>query len=78
MWDEAIASTLSEAQASWRLITSSAIQCGIPIPALSSGLAYFDAYRSAQLGANLIQAQRDYFGKHGFKRTDRAGVFHLP
>lgn len=78
MWDEAIASTLAEAQASWRLITSSAIQCGIPIPALSSGLAYFDAYRSAQLGANLIQAQRDYFGKHGFKRTDRAGVFHLP
>lgn len=78
MWDEAIAAALAEAQAPWRRIVGAAIRCGLPIPALSAGLAYFDAYRSAHLGANLIQVQRDYFGQHGYRRTDRTGVFHLP
>ena len=50
---------------------------GVPVPALASALAYFDGYRSAQLPANLIQAQRDYFGAHTFERTDRPGAFHF-
>jgi 6-phosphogluconate dehydrogenase len=46
------------------------------MPAMSASLAYYDAYRSARLPANLIQAQRDYFGAHTYERTDRKGVFH--
>jgi len=46
------------------------------MPAMSASLAYFDAYRAASLPANLIQAQRDYFGAHTFERIDQAGVFH--
>jgi 6-phosphogluconate dehydrogenase len=51
---------------------------GIPVPALSSALAYFDAYRCKNLPANLLQAQRDYFGAHTYERTDRPGgiFFH--
>jgi 6-phosphogluconate dehydrogenase len=49
---------------------------GVPIPAFSSALTYFDSYRTAQLPANLIQAQRDYFGAHTYQRADRAGTFH--
>jgi 6-phosphogluconate dehydrogenase len=48
----------------------------VAIPALSSALAYFDGYRSARLPANLIQAQRDYFGAHTYERVDREGSFH--
>ena len=50
---------------------------GVPVPALASALAYFDAYRSARLSANLIQAQRDYFGAHTFQRVDKPGAFHF-
>jgi 6-phosphogluconate dehydrogenase len=49
---------------------------GIPVPAFSAALAYYDAYRSARLPANLIQAQRDYFGAHTYRRMDREGTFH--
>jgi 6-phosphogluconate dehydrogenase len=49
---------------------------GIPCLALSSALAYLDAYRTAQLPANLTQAQRDYFGAHTYRRIDKEGVFH--
>jgi len=49
---------------------------GIPVPALSSALAFFDAYRSARLPANLTQAQRDYFGAHTYRRLDKPGSFH--
>ncbi|MFI5135516.1 MAG: NADP-dependent phosphogluconate dehydrogenase, partial [Chitinophagales bacterium] len=48
----------------------------IPVAALSASLSYFDAYRSAWLPANLIQAQRDYFGSHTYQRTDKTGTFH--
>ena len=48
----------------------------VPVPALASALAYFDGYRSARLPANLIQAQRDYFGAHTYERVDRPGSFH--
>lgn len=78
MADETVAAALVAAQAPWRRLVGAATRGGLPIPALSAGLAYFDAYRSVHLGANLIQAQRDYFGRHGYRRTDRTGIFHLP
>ena len=53
-----------------------AAQYGVPTPAFSSALAYYDGYRSGRLPANLIQAQRDYFGAHTYERVDKAGVFH--
>jgi 6-phosphogluconate dehydrogenase len=53
-----------------------AAENGIPALAFSSALAYYDAYRSARLPANLTQAQRDYFGAHTYRRVDREGVFH--
>jgi 6-phosphogluconate dehydrogenase len=49
---------------------------GVPVPALSASLAYFDSYRRARLPANLLQAQRDYFGAHTYERIDRPGTFH--
>jgi 6-phosphogluconate dehydrogenase len=56
-----------------------AVRNGLPVPALGSALAYFDGYRSASLPANLLQAQRDYFGAHTYERTDRprGRFFHL-
>ena len=63
--------TLARAQAGWRKVVSTAVQAGIPIPALSSALSYYDGYRCARSGANLLQAQRDYFGAHTYERTDR-------
>nr|WP_316047078.1 NADP-dependent phosphogluconate dehydrogenase [Planococcus glaciei] len=63
-------------QQSLRKVLTLAIQQGIPAPAFSSALAYFDSYRSAVLPANMIQAQRDYFGAHTYKRIDKEGTFH--
>ena len=60
----------------WRRVVQTAVGLGIPVPAFSASLAYYDSYRSADLPANLIQAQRDYFGAHTYERTDRPGVFH--
>ena len=65
-----------KAQTSWRNVVTTAVRLGIPIPALSSALAYYDGYRSERLPANLLQAQRDYFGAHTYNRVDREGVFH--
>jgi 6-phosphogluconate dehydrogenase len=59
-----------------RAVVSTAIQIGLPVPALAASLSYFDGYRSARLPANLIQAQRDYFGSHTYERTDGGGTFH--
>ncbi len=67
---------VENAQANWRLVVSTATNLGLPIPAFSSALSYFDSYRRATLSANLIQAQRDYFGAHTYRRIDRDGVFH--
>lgn len=67
---------LADCQGGWRGITLIAVRHGIPIPAISSALAYYDSYRSARLPANLIQAQRDYFGAHTYERIDREGTFH--
>jgi 6-phosphogluconate dehydrogenase len=63
-------------QFAWRHVIRTAIELGIPMPAMSASLAYFDAYRSARLPANLIQAQRDYFGAHTYKRIDKEGIYH--
>jgi 6-phosphogluconate dehydrogenase len=62
---------LTEAAGSWRKVVSGAVDAGLPVPAYASALTYFDGMRSEILPANLIQAQRDYFGAHTFERTDR-------
>ena len=63
-------------QADLRFVVKTAVDMGIPVPALSGSLAYFDAYRTERLPANLTQAQRDYFGAHTYRRLDREGDFH--
>jgi 6-phosphogluconate dehydrogenase len=67
-----------KAQDAWRRVVSAAFENGIPIPAFSTALAYFDGYRSNRLPANLLQAQRDYFGAHTYERIDkpRGEFFH--
>jgi 6-phosphogluconate dehydrogenase len=60
----------------WRHVVETSVELGIPIPGMSASLAYFDSYRSPRLPANLIQAQRDYFGAHTYRRIDREGIFH--
>jgi 6-phosphogluconate dehydrogenase len=62
---------IDENQAAWRRVVSEAVKLGIPTPAFSSALAYYDSYRRASLPANLLQAQRDYFGAHTYRRVDR-------
>jgi 6-phosphogluconate dehydrogenase len=64
---------IEKTQDNWRHVVAIATQLGIPIPACSSALAYFDSYRSARVSANLIQAQRDYFGAHTYNRIDADG-----
>jgi len=70
--------SMRRAEKAWRWVIATAVQMGIPVPALSASLAYFDSYRSAQLPQNLTQAQRDFFGAHTYQRTDRpnAGFVH--
>ena len=67
---------LAERHAALRRVVQVATALGIPTPAMSASLAYYDSYRSARLPANLIQAQRDYFGAHTYKRIDMEGTFH--
>ncbi len=62
---------VATAQESWRRVVTTAVKLGIPTPAMSSALAYYDGYRTARLPANLLQAQRDYFGAHTYERVDR-------
>ncbi|CAM4398078.1 6-phosphogluconate dehydrogenase [Paenibacillus endophyticus] len=64
-------------QDAWRSVIATAVTRGIPVPAFSSALAYYDSYRSERLPANLLQAQRDYFGAHTFERLDKKGSFHF-
>jgi 6-phosphogluconate dehydrogenase len=71
MLDPYFRAELERAQGGWRRVCASAALNGIPAPAMTSALAYFDGYRSASLPANLLQAQRDYFGAHQYERTDR-------
>ena len=74
--DEAFLQAVETRQNALRGVLQSAIGMGIPTLALSSALAYFDAYRSERLPANLTQAQRDYFGAHTYQRIDQEGIFH--
>jgi 6-phosphogluconate dehydrogenase len=67
---------LAKAQTGWRHVVATAAAQGVPTPAFMAALAYYDSYRSARLPANLLQAQRDYFGSHTYQRTDRPGTFH--
>ncbi len=74
--DSYFADTIMAYQPAWRKVVATAVDRGIAVPALMSALSYYDSYRSAQLPANLLQAQRDYFGAHTYRRIDKEGVFH--
>jgi 6-phosphogluconate dehydrogenase len=74
--DDAFRESVNSRQESWRFVIKCAIEMGIPMPAMSASLAYYDSYRSERLPANLIQAQRDFFGAHTFERIDKPGIFH--
>lgn len=78
MLDHSFAETLSSYRNDWREVVAKLTETRISAAALSSSLAYFDAFRSERLPANLIQAQRDFFGAHTYQRVDKEGVFHTP
>jgi 6-phosphogluconate dehydrogenase len=69
---------MADCQDSWRKVVSTAVLVGIPMPSMSSSLAFYDGYRQKRLPANLLQAQRDYFGAHTYERIDkpRGDFFH--
>ena len=76
--DDYFLKIVENAQASWRRVVVKAVELGIPVPAMSTALSFFDGYRNDRLPANLLQAQRDYFGAHTYERTDkpRGEFFH--
>ena len=76
MLDPFFSSILEGSQANWRFALAAATQAGVAVPAFGASLAYFDSYRQERLPANLLQAQRDYFGAHTYERIDKPGVFH--
>ena len=76
LMDEQLATMVEDRQTDLRATVAMAAELGIPAPCLAASLSYFDALRSERLPANLIQAQRDYFGSHTYKRIDREGTFH--
>ncbi|QTH45538.1 NADP-dependent phosphogluconate dehydrogenase [Cohnella sp. LGH] len=75
--DDYFGGVVKNYQAAWRKVVAVAVERGIPVPAFASALAYYDSYRTERLPANLLQAQRDYFGAHTFQRVDREGSFHF-
>ncbi|QYU66044.1 NADP-dependent phosphogluconate dehydrogenase [Leptolyngbya sp. 15MV] len=77
--DPFFAGVVRDYQQDWRRVIAAAVHAGVPTPAFSSALAYYDSYRAASLPANLLQAQRDYFGAHTYERVDqpRGQFFHL-
>jgi 6-phosphogluconate dehydrogenase len=74
--DPYFTNAVARAQDAWRLVVAESAILGVPTPAFSSSLAYYDGYRRERLPANLIQAQRDLFGAHTYERVDRPGTFH--
>jgi len=76
MLDPFFKDILEKSQDNWRHVLATATTLGLPVPAFSSALAYFDSYRRDRLPANLLQAQRDYFGAHTYERVDKPGTFH--
>ncbi len=77
MLDDKFAEMLNENREDWRAVVEKFTDSRVPVLCLSSALAYFDAFRSERLPANLIQAQRDFFGAHTYQRIDKEGVFHM-
>ena len=71
-----VADTLERTRDALGAVVAAAAVAGLPVPALAASLAYLDGMRSARLPANMIQAQRDFFGAHTYERTDREGSFH--
>jgi 6-phosphogluconate dehydrogenase len=67
---------IHKSQIAWRRVITLATHLGLPVPAFSTALGYYDSFRRESLPANLLQAQRDYFGAHTYQRTDREGTFH--
>ncbi|XP_078174989.1 6-phosphogluconate dehydrogenase, decarboxylating 1, chloroplastic-like [Carex rostrata] len=74
--DEEFAREMVQRQAAWRRVVGLAVESGVGAPGMSASLAYFDAYRRSRLPANLVQAQRDYFGAHTYERVDKPGSYH--
>ena len=74
--DPAFAARVRAGHMALRQTVANGVLSGVPMPVMTSAVAYLDGYRGAPVGANLIQAQRDYFGAHTYRRTDRDGVFH--
>jgi 6-phosphogluconate dehydrogenase len=76
--DDYFRKVIGECQASWRRVIIKAVELGVPVPSFASALSFFDGYRCEQLPANMLQAQRDYFGAHTYKRIDKPAdqVFH--
>jgi 6-phosphogluconate dehydrogenase len=74
--DPGFADELGARQYSWRRVVAAATAAGVPMLATTAALGYYDSLRRARLPANLIQAQRDYFGAHTYERLDRPGSFH--
>jgi 6-phosphogluconate dehydrogenase len=71
LFDDKFSNMLIDCQQSWRSVAAAAALSGVAVPALSSALGFYDAYRRKRSSANLIQAQRDYFGAHTYERVDR-------
>ena len=78
LFDEFFTKAITKAQDGWRKVVARAAEWGIPTPAFSTALAFYDGYRSANLPANLLQAQRDYFGAHTFKVKEDCQTDELP
>ena len=76
MDDTEFSARLWQSVPAWRKMVTRAVNCGIPVLCFGSGLSYLDAYHTARLPQNLVQAQRDFFGAHTYRRVDREGVFH--
>jgi 6-phosphogluconate dehydrogenase len=74
--DDFFAKAVEAAQPGWRHVVATAVELGLPVPGFSAAISYFDGYRRDRLPANLLQAQRDYFGAHTYQRTDKEGTFH--
>jgi 6-phosphogluconate dehydrogenase len=76
LFDASLRDELAARQAGWRAVIGASVAAGLPVPAMSAALGYYDSLRRERLPANLTAAQRDYFGAHGYERVDREGSFH--
>lgn len=74
--DDFFRTAVEKAQPSWRRVVATAVEQGLPVPSFAAALSYYDGYRQDRLPANLLQAQRDYFGAHTYQRIDKEGTFH--